>query len=56
MRSPASPERVLDEIRRLDALEWGMPCNGRAVEIDKLERQYLAMTGFPCPAWPRRGR
>lgn len=49
-----SAQRVLDEIKRLDTLEWGSPCTGRALEIDRLEGRYEAITGKPCPAWPRR--
>lgn len=46
--------KILAEIKRLDAAHWSNPSNSLAIQIDKLEKQYAAMTGQPCPAWPRR--
>ena len=48
------PERMLAEIKRLDAVHWSNPGNNLAIHIHKLEKQYEAATGQPCPAWPRR--
>lgn len=47
-------DKLLAEIKRLDAVQWSTPSNSLAIHIDKLEKQYEAMTGQPCPAWPRR--
>ncbi|WJS87112.1 hypothetical protein [Paracoccus sp. TOH] len=49
-----NPKSILDEIKRLDAAHWSTPSNGLAIQIEKLEKQYEATTGQPCPAWPRR--
>ncbi|WP_164885784.1 hypothetical protein [Paenirhodobacter populi] len=46
--------KILTDIKRLDATHWSNPSNSLAIQIEKLEREYEAATGLPCPAWPRR--
>lgn len=49
-----NPKSLLDEIKRLDAAHWTNPSNSLALKIDGLEKEYEALTGNRCPAWPRR--
>lgn len=48
--------RILAEIKRLDPAQWARPSNSLALHIERLEEQYKALTGQPCPAWPRRNK
>jgi putative NADH-flavin reductase len=49
-------QTLLDKIIKADAADWTYPSPARAIEIARLEREYEALTGKPCPAWPARGR
>ena len=49
-------EALLDKIIKADAADWTYPSPARAIEVNRLEREYEAMTGQLCPSWPSRGR
>ena len=47
-------EKILEEIKRLDRVQWSQPSNSLAIEIDRLEEDFEAETGEDCPTWPER--
>lgn len=49
-----TPAQLLDRIREADRAHWSQPSNGLAIRIHEMEREFEAMTGSPCPAWPQR--
>ena len=47
-------DSLLENIRKLDRVEWSQPSDRGALVVMKLEEDYEALTGKPCPAWPAR--